>query len=93
MFLQLSISSTSYIASVTKLVQRATTLSGGQRARPSHLDRPIGTEAPPLTVLAKVQLHKSRHQTGTADILHPVFVCLQRETWGQDLGQRFSVEI
>ena len=71
-----------YIASATKLVQRAAILSGGQHANLSHLAQPIGTEALLLAVLSKVQQLKSRYHTGTADVLHSVFVGLQREAWG-----------
>lgn len=82
-----------YIASATKLVQRAAIPSGGQHASLSHLAQPIGTEAPPLVVLSKVQQLKSRHHTGTADVLHSVFVGLKWEVWGQDLDQLYLVEI
>ena len=57
-----------YIASATKLVQRAAILSGGQHANLSHLAQPIGTEVLPLAVLSKVQQLNGRHHTGTGDV-------------------------
>ena len=51
----------------------------------------LGTELPPLAVFAKVPWLKGMHLPDPTDMLHLVFVGLQNEAWGQDLGQAATV--